>query len=68
MFRVHCFTDYSYIKYNKDFPENTYETNNLDKVQNIINNCFKDNTSGINHIIIEKGNFMIHCNNPMNLD
>lgn len=68
MFRVHCFTESNYKKFGLEFPENTYEIKNMDKVATTIKNVLATNKSGISKVVIEKDNFSVNAQSPINVE
>ena len=68
MYRIHCFTEDTCEKYGLLFPENTYQTESLNKVNDTIKTVFNSDKSGISKIVIEKDNFTVNTQNPRELD
>ena len=68
MFRVHCYTNDTCERYGLLFPENTYETSSLEKVNETIKNVLDNESSGISKIVIERDHFSVNTQSPMNLD
>lgn len=68
MFRIHCFTKDNCERYGLSFPENTYETKNINKVITTMKNVLDTDRSGISKIVIEKDNFSVSTQSPMNID
>jgi hypothetical protein len=68
MFRIHCFSEDNCEKYGLLFPENTYETKNMDKVISTMKDVLDTNESGISKIVIEKDIFSVNTQSPMIID